>query len=334
MKTTITDIARDTGLSLATISKYLNHRPVLPENQKLIEESIRRLNYTPNRIAQSLRSRRTSTIAILIPPLEDCLWGNFIYPLESFLRQNGYTSIICTSSPEPEKVKPLALFLLNNQIDGAVAIGGTLNQEALALFRKRRIPVVCIDDTPEPASTDLVSSDNYRSAYLAGSYFVRHNHTRIAFLAGQRASYTTVQRTTGFLDALRAAGISPRPEYHSYGDSTSASAQRQFRELMALPEPPTALFFCSYTSFLGGFMEIMSQNIRIPEDLSVISFENDAIFDTLTPRMTVISQDFAAIGQEAAALLLKRLSEDEEGTPEMRLVKTTFLEGDSVRMLA
>ena len=332
MKPTITDIARDTGLSLATISKYLNNKPILSENRKRIEASIQRLGYTPNRIAQSLRSKKTSTIAIVIPPLCDGLWGNTIHPLDCTLRQHGYSSIVCTSTSEPEKAGPLSAFLIHNQIDGVIAIDDALDDASFSLFSRNQIPYVCIDYVPNGLPTDLVSSDNYSSAYQAGSYFVKHHHTRIGFLAGRKESYTTIQRTRGFLAALLDGGIPSRPEYCSYGDSSSsASAQRRFKELMALPEPPTALFFSNYAAFLGGFTEIMNQGIRIPEDLSIISFENDKIFDTLSPKITVIQQDFDTIAQKAASLLLKRLSNQKEHFPETVLVDTIFINGNSVK---
>ena len=119
MKTTITDIARDTGLSVSTISKYLNQKTVLPENARLIEESIRRLNYTPNPIAQSLRSKKNSLIALVIPPLQNCLWGFAITPIEDFLHTQGYTAVVCTHSPE-ESNEALSDFLFHSNIGGVL----------------------------------------------------------------------------------------------------------------------------------------------------------------------------------------------------------------------
>ncbi len=330
MKPTITDIARDTGLSLATISKYLNHKSIRPENARLIEESIQRLGYTPNRIAQGLRSKKTNTIALIIPPLGDCLWGNIIFPIECYLREKGYTSIVCTNFQDGNTPGSLPAFLLNNQIDGIIAIDVFLNQELFSFFKEKKIPVVCVDGPyPRPAA-DLVSSANYQSSFDACTHFIQYGHQRIGFIAGPQNSYTTMERTNGFLDALRHAGLPIDAQYCLFGDGTSASAQKAVRQVLSLPEPPTALFFLNYASFLGGFMEIMRQNIRIPQDLSVISFDNDKLFDTLQPKITVIQQDFSAIGLQAAQLLFKRLSGDHSDFPECRLIPTTFLSGDSV----
>jgi LacI family transcriptional regulator len=333
MKPTITDIAKDTGLSLATISKYLNHKSIRPENARLIEESIQRFGYTPNRIAQGLRSKKTNTIAMIIPSLGDCLWGNIILPIECYLREKGYTSVVCTNFQDSSTPGGLPNFLLHNQIDGIIAIDVLLNQKLFSLFREKRIPVVCVDGAyPRPAA-DLVSSTNYQSSFEAGVHFIRSGHTRIGFIAGSQNSYTTVERTNGFLEALRQGGLTIHPEYCLFGDGTSAAAQKLVRQVLALPNPPTALFFLNYASFLGGFMEIMRQNIRIPQDLSVISFDNDKVFDTLRPKITVIQQDFSAIALQCAQLLLQRLSGDDHGFPECRLVPTSFLCGESVLQL-
>lgn len=103
MKSTITDIARETGLSVSTISKYLNQKPVRPENARLIEEAIHRMDYTPNPIAQGLRSKKARMAALVIPPLGNELWGRIIYPIEDVLRAHGYMTVVCTASVDASK---------------------------------------------------------------------------------------------------------------------------------------------------------------------------------------------------------------------------------------
>ena len=131
MKSTITDIARETGLSVSTISKYLNQKPVRPENARLIEEAIHRMDYTPNPIAQGLRSKKARMAALVIPPLGNELWGRIIYPIEDVLRAHGYMTVVCTASVDASKnntgsSQPLLEFLSDNRINGVISIGGAL----------------------------------------------------------------------------------------------------------------------------------------------------------------------------------------------------------------
>lgn len=215
-------------------------------------------------------------------------------------------------------------------MDGIIAVDVFLSKTLFSYFKEKKIPVVCVDGIYPRLATDLVSSTNFQGAFEAGEHFIRAGHTRIGFIAGPRNSYTTMERTRGFLAALHQAGINVRSEYCLFGDDTAATASELVCQVLSLPEPPTALFFLNYASFLGGFMEILRQNIRIPQDLSVIGFDNDKVFDTFRPKITVIQQDFSAIGLQSAQLLLKRLSGDDSNFPECCLVNTSFQNGDSV----
>ena len=164
MKITITDIARDTGLAVSTISKYLNHKNILPENEALVEASIKKLGYTPNRIAQGLRAKSSHTVALLIPSKNNYFWGNSVSYITSFLWEQGYVCTIHTYPPEKEKQLQLGQLLINNIIRGLIAVTGTLDQVS------------------DSFSSDYVTSENYLGGYLAGSYLARKNHQRLALL--------------------------------------------------------------------------------------------------------------------------------------------------------
>ena len=332
MKTTITDIARDTGLSVSTISKYLNQKTVLPENARLIEESIRRLNYTPNPIAQSLRSKKNSLIALVIPPLQNCLWGFAITPIEDFLHTQGYTAVVCTHSPE-ESNEALSDFLFHSNIGGVLSVGGALNEEILLELKEHHFPVICIGDCPSSVSLDGISSTNYTSSYEAARYFIQHGHTRFGLVSGSRSSLSQRERCRGFLDGLAAHGLSIDPSFQFFEENSSSMDVSFLCQMLKTPEHPTALFFTDYYAFLNCLVGIIQQDLHVPEDLSVISFEKDRILDSLIPKITLIQENFSEIGEKVAGLLLRRMNNDLSGFPEKILVSTTFIEGDSVRTI-
>lgn len=140
MKITITDIARDTGLAVSTISKYLNHKNILPENEALIEASIKKLGYTPNRIAQGLRAKSSHTVALLIPSKNNYFWGNSVSYITSFLWEQGYVCTIHTYPPEKEKQLQLGQLLINNNIRGLIAVTGTLEPRSLKPNERKSYP--------------------------------------------------------------------------------------------------------------------------------------------------------------------------------------------------
>ena len=214
MKIKITDIARDTGLAVSTISKYLNHKNILPENEALIEASIKKLGYTPNRIAQGLRAKSSHTVALLIPSKNNYFWGNSVSYITSFLWEQSYVCTIHTYPPEKEKQLQLGQLLINNNIRGLIAVTGTLDQVSASF------------------ASDYVTSENYLGGYLAGSYLARKNHQRIGFVAGRRDAYTIVQRTSGFLNALKDAKLPAYPELYSYDLNGQMGGKEQMRRLL------------------------------------------------------------------------------------------------------
>ena len=282
MKITITDIARDTGLAVSTISKYLNHKNILPENEALVEASIKKLGYTPNRIAQGLRAKSSHTVALLIPSKNNYFWGNSVSYITSFLWEQGYVCTIHTYPPEKEKQLQLGQLLINNIIRGLIAVTGTLDQVS------------------DSFSSDYVTSENYLGGYLAGSYLARKNHQRIGFVAGRRDAYTIVQRTSGFLNALKDAKLPAYPELYSYD-------------------------LC-----LGGISLLNERGISIPEQMSVIVFDDDRMFSCFSPSITVIAQDFLQIGVEAARLLLEQFQNLEKSSPKICKVPVQLIERESV----
>ena len=234
MKITITDIARDTGLAVSTISKYLNHKNILPENEALIEASIKKLGYTPNRIAQGLRAKSSHTVALLIPSKNNYFWGNSVSYITSFLWEQGYVCTIHTYPPEKEKQLQLGQLLINNNIRGLIAVTGTLEPEVLNRMKEKAIPMVLLDQVSASFASDYVTSENYPGGYLAGSYLACKNHQRIGFVAGRRDAYTIVQRTSGFLNALKDAKLPAYPELYSYDLNGQMDGKEQMRRLFLL----------------------------------------------------------------------------------------------------
>ena len=201
MKITITDIARDTGLAVSTISKYLNHKNILSEIEALIEASIKKLGYTPNRIAQGLRAKSSHTVALLIPSKNNYFWGNSVSYITSFLWEQGYVCTIHTYPPEKEKQLQLGQLLINNNIRGLIAVTGTLEPEVLNRMKEKAIPMVLLDQVSASFASDYVTSENYLG---------------------------------GYLNALKDAKLPAYPELYSYDLNGQMDGKEQMRRLFLL----------------------------------------------------------------------------------------------------
>ncbi|MDD2973266.1 MAG: LacI family DNA-binding transcriptional regulator [Lachnospiraceae bacterium] len=334
MNATIKDIAADTGLSLATISKYLNNKPVRPENSSLIAASIEKLNYVPNITARSLRSARSHIIGAITPTLNNNFWGTVLGYLEEELRQNGYSVIFCSHQQSDEKYSETVRALLDKQIDGAILIPYSQTDSKLVQSLSSKIPCLSLDHILANVEMDAVTSANYEGGYQAIRYLIEHGHRQIGILAGPPENYTASQRTAGALDALRDANIPIAKDLIAYTkEFTPQEGKRAFRNIMAASVLPTALFPVNYDMCLGAVIEINANDYEIPEDFSIIGFDDDIIFSSMNPTITVIKQNVKEMGRQAARLLLRRIEGDSSGYPELIKIPTTLIERESVKQL-
>lgn len=331
MKCTIKDIANDTGLSLATISKYLNGIKILPHNQDLIEDSIRRLEYIPNKTAQTLRSRRTNTIAIFLPVISDYFWGSLCSYIEEYMQKHGYSVLISSYDSTQSNQSDVYSQLLNVQVDGAILIPEHLEKVNLAhLLKQGNIPFVYLDQIISDPKADAITSSNFTGAKEATEYLLNRGHRYLGVIGGDLSSYTNNQRVKGFHFACDEYNIPEEQRVILGGEFTPASAASSFQEMLSLPTRPTAILFLGYFMTVAAIQEISRQNILIPQDLSIITFDDDEIFSAYDPPVTVMVQDLSLIGKRTAELLLKRIQGDFTDFPHTEMIPTKLIERASV----
>lgn len=340
MKVTIKDIARETGLSLATISKYLNNKKIQDKNRLLIEEAISNLGYKPNRTAQVLRSKRTMTVAILISDLGNYFWGSLISSVSQFFVKYGYTVITCSFYYDPQKETEVIQDLIVRNIDGVIMLPFNSLDNHYLLLQKENIPVVVLDQIPstmEQQPVDYVTSDNYNGGMLLGEYLLQRGHKKIHILEPADRSSTIPLRIQGFQDAYKNAGLisitSSVPIFFMASQDVIDLGKKNFRHIMESEEPPTAVFFTNYLTALGSLMEANSSGYSIPEDISVVSFDDDPLFGSMYPPITSVAQDLSQIGHKASEILYRRMQGDYSDFPLAACIDVCFFERKSVKNL-
>lgn len=320
------DIKQETGLSLATISKYFNGGNVREANRVAIEEAARSLNFRPNGFARSLRLRRSHTLGVLLPVLQNEFHLTIIAGVEEALRAEGMSIIV---APSPRGEDEAVALLLSRMVDGIIAVpslhdGEPLNDAA------DRVPVVLIDwDAPVPKA-DRVFLDNIAAGAMGARHLLDHGHRRLGIVGGDRAISTMRLRADGALDQLTKGGGDLEPSLVPTGPLTVDAGQAAMNRLLALHPRPTGVFALNYELTLGALIAINQSGLRLGRDISFIGFDSAELARATNPRLTVVTQPTRDIAAEAAALTLRRLQGRDPEPAETRLMSPQLLAGQSV----
>lgn len=332
MAATIRDIRDRTGLSLATISKYLNGGNVLPRNRKLIEEAIEELHYEVNELARGLVTNRTKTIGVLVYDIQCIFVGNMLHYLGKLLHGNGYGMLICDSCNDAEIEKDNLQFLLSRKVDGILVFAVSLDGRFLEAARRAEVPVVLIDRSFRNEEFDCVEIDNRAAMRRAVNKLISFGHSRIAVIASD-IEYTGMERMKGFEDALRDAGMTVPDAYRVRGKHSFELGYQGMRRLLELPEPPTAVILGNYDTTLGGVMAANELGFGCPADISLIGFDDLLMSKVIRPRLWFVVQPMEEMSKRAVDMLLKRISHEDEGSPLRISFSAGISEGDSIRKI-
>ena len=335
MAATMKDLSRETGLGLATISKYFNGGTVREKNRLLIEAAVKKLHYVPNEVARSLKTQHTRVIGVIIPELSNAFITSIISSMEDILRKQDYAVIVCDCRSDPKREKEAVEFLLHRRVDGLINMATDTSGAHLKAPLASGIPVLLIDRLIESlrGKVSAVVIDNIHAAGKAVEKLTGLGHHQIGLVLGSPNLYTTNQRLTGYLNALKSAGIEPTEDYIRYGDYTMDGGYQAVQALLKLKHRPTALFVTNFEMTLGAMLALQHNGIRVPEDLSVIGFDKLELFGEIFPNLTLIRQPQLSIGREAANLMLDMLSGGESNACRIVTLTTELTEGKSVRAL-
>ncbi|MDO4306169.1 MAG: LacI family DNA-binding transcriptional regulator [Eubacteriales bacterium] len=332
MAATMKDIAKRTGLGLATISSYFNGGNVREKNRIKIEEAIEELHYEVNEVARGLKTNATKTIGVVIPELNNIFCSEIITGMEDVLRNHGYATIICDCRTDRKLEKEAVEFLSRKRVDGIVNMPVDVTGSHLAAFQKTGKPIVLIDRRIQGLECDSVLVDNRKAARDAVELLLENGHRNIGIIAGPRDISTARERLEGYCKAHEQAGIPVQEALIYHGDYTIQSGVRALEMLVQRNRDMTAVFVTNYEMTVGAVIGMNELGIRIPEQLSVIGFDNLPFARACSPKLTIVSQPTQEIGREVARIMLEHLDGKETGTIAEKL-QTEMLMGKSVRRI-
>ena len=341
MTITIKDIARETGLSTATISNYLNNRKIREENRFLIERTIQKLGYKPNRAAQILRTKKTHMIAILLTDLGTYFWAAMINAISQYFMKYRYTVITCSYSFNPGKEEQVIRDLISQNPDGIIVLPNNREDHLFTLILDAGIPLVIVDSLPSclgERPVDCVTSNQYEGGAMLARHLLENGHTNVSIVERSVDSYTLEERIRGFTDVYKEHGydtfsfLNPYPAI-PFKDTQLVveRGKERFLQVMNAPNPPTAIFFTNYTIGIGGLSAAYSLPVPVPESVSLVCFDDDPLFKVMRPTLTCVSQDLKQLGEKASEILLRRIHGDYTDFPSTSVIDVTFHRRSSVK---
>lgn len=335
MVVTIKDVARETGLSIATISKYMNGGNVRTQNKQLIDEAIRRMGYYPNKAARGLRNFKTYTVGVILDGLENQYFSLVTECLERELKKKGYSVLITCHRGKKDMEKKCIDFLIERQVDGVITVPTDEKMEYMDLMHIKGIPVIAIDRMPKKPC-DCITSNAAAGAYQAVEHLLSQGHDQIAVITGtafknKNVIGTAVERMKGYLRVIEDYGLEIKQGYIQKGDFSFASGYESMQNIWHLKDRPTAVFITNYNMTLGAMTAIHNLKIKVPEEISVVAFD-DLEFSLLsTPKLTAVKQPAELLAAKSVELLMKRIQGDYSDFPSNIKLPTKFHVRNSVK---
>lgn len=318
---TIKDVARMAGVSMSTVSKYMNGGNVREENVESIRKAIETLDYRVNPFARSLKTQRSRSIGILLPDITAPFFGAVVTALDKTLREHGYHSIMSCYSANHGMERDNLRYLISTGIDGLIYIPEDLSsEEYYELTANCSIPMVQMDRMIQGVDSDVVLVDNADATYHATTRLIGKGHRNIAMMTGPKSVFTAKERQVGYLRALSDHGILFDDDLFVSSDNTFATGYHGFEQLWELTERPTAVVSTNYDITIGLVTAVREKGLRIPEDIDIVGFDCVEVCTMMKPPLPVVQQPEALIGQTAAQYLIQRL-EGYTGEPRLTRLK-------------
>jgi len=321
------DVARRAGVSVPTVSYVINNgpRPVAQKTRERVLRAIRALDYAPLEAARSLRDRRTRTVGLILPDTANPSYAILVKGVEDTVFAHGWSLLLCLSAYEPERERAYAEIMIGKQVDGVLWVSSTTETAPVARLLKCQIPVVAIDREVPGFELNCVLADNFSGSQAATRYLLQLGHRHIGFIVRYSALSNITERIRGYESALAEAGIPKNPALVVAGGFGFEEGRRAIGELIRLTPRPSAVVVSPDVVAIGAIRACRDAGLRVPEDMSIIGFDDIPVSACISPSLTTVSLPIWEMGHRAAEMLLKLIEANGEPGPRQRIVLPTAL---------
>lgn len=305
---TIKDIAKLAGVSVATVSRVINDDPGVAEKLRAkVLQVIKETNYVPNTVGRNLRKSKSDMILVMLPTLSNPFYAKILKGIEKRASENDYGILVSVTHHESRIEKKYLKMLQMKQADGVISLFSTLKAEELNELA-RQYPVVQCCEYTEGAQLPYVMIDNKKAAYEATKYFIAKGHKKIGMISGSFYESSEKAREQGYKDALLEAGLPFDGSYIFKSNYKPEGAMDTCRELLALPEPPTAILTVSDTLAIGAIKYLKSVGVKVGKEIDVIGFDNASITRVYDPTISTVSQPRFDLGTVSVDLVIEKIN--------------------------
>ena len=316
----LSDVAKLAGLSKATVSRYMNHSIVLPqETTDRIEMAIRTLDYRGNSLARRLSKGGSETLGLVLPDITNPFFAELADAAEEAASAQGYSLVLCITRNNPEKETQFIRWLDTRQVDGLLFTTNRPDNGMLRHEIQRQRNVVLLDEDIPGSSVPKVFADNVQGGRLATEQLIAAGHTRIAFIGGPEQLMSVRERYLGFCTAMQQAGLAVDPQWIMYGNYAREFGQQALKQLFCCDQRPTAVFAASDYLVLGLLDGLRDSGLQAPAALSLVGFDDANYTDHTQPRISTIRQPARLLGHTAVDIMLRLLNNDADIPTETRL---------------
>lgn len=313
---TIKDVAQLANVSPTTVSYVINGtRYVTPATEARILAAIKELDFHPDFVARSLRARRTLTVGLIVSDISNPFYADIVRGAQDVLTPLHYTLILSNTDEAPDRELETLTLLRQKKVDGLIAVATGANADAFYKSSEAGLPIVLVDRRLPDDRLCTILVDDEHGAYEATRHLLRLGHRRIGIVLGKIGISTTDSRRAGFEAALRDYGIEVDPACVVSGHSTMEGGLAASRILLNLKDRPTAIFATNNLMTVGLFFAIKEHQLRCPQDIAVVGFDDIVWLSAFTPALTTVAQPSYELGKQAAELLWKMMEEKSASDP-------------------
>jgi LacI family transcriptional regulator len=328
---TIRDVAKRAEVSTATVSATLNSSAyVSPELKARVLAAVEALGYAPSGIARSLKTGRTGMLALVVADVSNPFFAALIHAVETAAYERGYSLMLCNSDENFERERRHLIQIRAQRCDGLI-LAPTGDEEVYQAsgLDSFPMPTVLVDRMLKSWPVDSVALDNESAATQATNYVLDLGHRRIGTISGPAHVSTGAERLAGFVKSLAARGIIPDAKHMRHGDYREDVAYSVTREVLGLPDPPTALYVANNMMLIGAMRAIAEAGFRCPADISVVSTDDLPWATAFRPRLTTVRQPVREMGLEAVRLLVDRITRPSDEPARRLVLPPTLIVRDS-----
>ena len=326
---TIKDVAREAGVSVATVSRVMNDSgPVSEETRRRIREVAERMRFTPNLAARSLITARTATLGVLLPDLYGEFFSEVLRGIDQAARRHGYHLLVSSSHADRTEAEA-ALRAMRGRVDGLMVMSPELDARALVQNLPDRLPLVLLNSAVDGDAYDSLTIENFEGASAMVRHLVALGHRRIAMIRGAARNHDAAERLRGYRAALRAAGIAREPAWELAGDFTDESGYRAVTALLQLDPRPTAVFAANDAMAIGAMSALREAGVAVPTEMAVAGFDDIPVARYVSPALTSVRVPIWEMGERATERLLSLVGGRVGGAPRQETLATRLVVRES-----